>query len=185
MKQLAVTLDDLDPQFAKKIYTQDYSKQVSIEDVQIVNLTTNIGEEGDLSELLRINANGYVESLPKFRVMQINRTRLFEKSIKAWHIHLKQSEIWYVSPFESLHIGLWDIRKNSKTKDTIMRIVLGQGTSKLLLIPPGVAHGSANFSYKPIELYYFMNETFDIKNPDEKRLPWDSLGVNFWNPIRD
>ena len=35
------------------------------------------------------------------------------------------------------------------------------------------------------ELLYFVDQKFDINNPDERRIPWDSLGENFWKPQRD
>ncbi len=180
-----LTMDDLDDQIRTKIYEQDYSPGTTIADVQIIPLDNHLGEEGDLSEVLKLTDEGEIPQVPGFKLRQINRTRLFPRSIKAWHVHLKQFEMWYVPPFDQLFVGLWDIRKNSKTKGKTMRINLGGGKSSLLFIPKGIAHGSANFSSKPVELYYFINQIFDIKNPDEKRIHWDAIGANFWQPQRD
>lgn len=109
----------------------------------------------------------------------------FPGSIKAWHLHFKQDFVWYISPFDHLFVGLWDLRKNSKTKGKTMRIVLGFGKSELLFIPKGVAQGSSVFQSNPLDLYVFVNKKFNINHPDEKRLPWDSLGEDFWKAKKD
>lgn len=57
---------------------------------------------------------------------------------------------------------------------------MGGGVSELLHIPYGVAHGSYVISDRPVDLYVFVSQRFNIKNPDEKRMPWNSLGDGFW-----
>lgn len=179
------SLNDVDEKIKEKISTQNYSAKRIIEGVKIINLKNNVGEAGDFSEILRIDENNELETLPGFKIRQINRTKLLPKGIKAWHLHFEQEELWYINPRDHLFVGLWDIRKNSSTNGVTMRVNLGGGTSQLLLIPKGVAHGSANFSEKPIELYYFANQRFNRENPDEKRIKWDILGSEFWSPIKD
>jgi len=66
-----------------------------------------------------------------------------------------------------------------------MKITLGSGQSSLLFVPAGVAHGMVNITGAPVDLFYFVSEKFDPQNPDERRLPWDSLGADFWTPKRD
>lgn len=180
-----LTLEDIDPKIAPLIYNQSYEQSSAIEGVQVFDLKHTVGDEGDFAELIRINDNGEMLQIPGFKIAQINRTRLFDHSIKAWHVHFKQNEIWYVPWSFQLFVGLWDLRKNSKTTDKKMRINLGGGKSRLLYIPRGVAHGSMNISGSPVELFYFVDQQFDIKNPDEKRLHWDSAGKDFWLPERD
>lgn len=178
-------LNDISDKFKKKIYNQKYLETISIDGVKLINLESIPSEEGDLSEIVRINSKGETTSLPGFKIAQINRTRLIPHSIKAWHLHFKQDFLWYVSPYSHLFVGLWDLRKDSKTEDKTMRIVLGGGQSQLLFIPHGVAQGSAVFQNKPIDLYVFSNIQFDLKDLDEKRLPWDSKGKSFWLPKKD
>jgi dTDP-4-dehydrorhamnose 3,5-epimerase-like enzyme len=180
-----LTLSDIDSEISPKVYRQDYSAKQTIEGVKIVNLKNFPGEDGNFSELLRIEENGEVEGFPGFKIAQINRSKVNPKAIKAWHLHLKQDEIWYVTPTKNLLVGLWDVRKNSKTRDVSLRIVMGEGDSKLIFIPRGVAHGCANNSGEPVDLYYFVSEKFDVKNPDEQRMKWDSLGPDFWQPKRE
>ena len=180
----SLTIEDIDVKYQKTIYKQDYNQVDSIAGVKLLNLNTIPSEEGDFSEIVRLN-NGKIKEFPNFEVTQINQTRLLPGSVKAWHLHFKQDFIWYVSPFDHLFVGLWDVRKKSKTKGKIMRIVLGFGKSQLLFIPKGVAQGSAVFQQQPLDLYVFSNQQFNIKDPDERRLPCDSLGEDFWLPKKD
>lgn len=180
----ALTVKEIEVTSSKLIYPADYKEQELIEGVRIIDLKNIPAEEGDFSEILRIK-NGTLETVKGFKLAQINRTTLIPGSIKAWHLHYKQDEIWYVSPLDHLLAGLWDVRKNTATSGKTMRIVLGGGTSHMLYIPRGVAHGSAIFASKPAELYVFVNQQFNLKKHDEKRIPWDALGRDFWKPKRD
>jgi len=180
-----LTLNDIDEKVKNKIYTQKYNNHLILEGVKLIDLKTYVGEEGDFGELIRTNDKGEIEELPGFKIAQINRTKLFPGSIKAWHLHFKQNEIWYVSPHRSLFVGLWDVRKNSSTVDQKSRIILGGGYSKLLFIPKGIAHGLANFSSANVELYYFMDQQFNSESPDEQRIDWDIDSKDFWSPKID
>ena len=181
----SLTIDDINDQFKSKIYSQDYSDKQKIDGVTLYPLSIHVSEDGDFSELVRINDKGEIDGIPGFKLEQINRTRLINGIVKAWHIHLEQDEIWYVNPEAHLLIGLFDARKNSPTAGFVMRFIMGGGKSQLLYIPKGVAHGSANLLNEPSVIWYFINKQFSSNKPDEMRLPWDTLGANFWEPKRD
>lgn len=176
---------DIDEKVKDKVYIQDYSPKPKIEGVKIISLKNFVGEDGDFSELLRIGANGEIAELVDFKIAQINRSRLIPGSIKAWHIHLNQEDVWYLPPSDSLFVGLLDVRQDSSTKGVSMRINLGGGNSTLLYIPRGVAHGMKNNSKKDINLFYFVNQQFNLENPDERRIPWDTLGADFWETPKE
>lgn len=180
-----LTFDDIDSSIAAKIYTQDYSKKDTIEEVKTIPLHNHVNEDGDFCELMCFNDQGELEDLSFFKPAQINRTKLHPRVLKAWHVHFKQDEIWYVAPSSYLFVGLWDIRKQSATKGKILRMVLGGGKSELLVIPRGVAHGVYNISENPVDLFYVVNQRFDREHPDEHRLSWDALSQEFWSPKRD
>lgn len=169
----------------ENVFLQDYSSQILLDGVQIINLKSFPSDEGDFGELIRITDSGEFEQVPGFKMMQMNRTRLFPGSIKAWHMHQNQDEIWYVPPHFQLFMGLWDTRKESPTTNKTMRLNTGAGRSQMIYIPRGVAHGSANFSSQDVELFYFVNQKFNLEAPDEFRLHWDILGEDFWKPERD
>lgn len=180
-----LTLSDLDPSYKDKIYAQKYGDKDQIDGVQMIPLKRHVSEDGDFSEIIRINEQRELQSIPGFKLVQVNRTQLQGNVIKAWHIHLAQNEIWYVNPEAALLVGLLDLRNDSPTKGKVMRFMAGVGKSQLLFIPQGVAHGSANLKHEPAIIWYFIDQHFDKNNPDELRLPWDTLGSDFWKPVRD
>ena len=184
MKARFLELEDIDNDAQKNIYQQNYKAASYIEGVQLIDLDSIPSEEGDFSEIVRLH-KGKIEKIPSFEVVQINRTRLLSGSVQAWHLHFKQNFVWYVSPFDHLFVGLWDLRKKSKTNDKVMRITLGAGKSRLLFIPKGVAQGTAVFQNLPADLYVLSDQQFKKDSPDERRLPWNSLGENFWQPKKD
>lgn len=185
MDTAPLTKNDIDESIAPKIYVQDYKEKVNIEGVVLIPLKNFVGEDGDLSEILKITESGEVEGLKGFKIAQINRTKVYPEIVKGWHLHFKQNDAWCVSPSSHLLVCLWDLRKSSPTKGAVARFSLGGGNSQLLFIPKGVAHGASNVSQKDAEILYFVDQYFDAKNPDEKRIPWDSLGKDFWKPHKD
>lgn len=180
-----LSLADIDEKIGLKIYTQDYKSKPTIDGVSVMTLKNMSGEDSDFSELLRLNSTGEVEQFPGFHVAQINRSTQIPGSIKAWHVHFIQDELWYVADESRLLTCLWDIRKDSPTFGSTMRIPMGGSTHRLVYIPRGVAHGAANLSSNIATIMYFMNAQFNINNPDERRIPWDALGKDFWEPQRD
>lgn len=180
-----LTLNDIDAKTRQSVYTQDYAKKGAIDGVQIFPLKNMVGEDGDFLEVLRCNQQGTLELVPDFSIRQVNHSTQFPNAIKAWHLHFKQNEIWYVPPSSHFLVGLWDVREASPTKDATMRIPMGGGIPKLLYIPKGVAHGAVNLSQNVSTIIYVVDQTFSLSDPDEKRLPWDAKGAQFWQAIRD
>lgn len=180
-----LTAEDVDERVRGKVYTQDYSSKPPIDGVKVFLLKHIVGEDGDFLEIVRFGPNGRLELIPDFTVAQMNRSTQFPGSVKAWHLHYKQNEIWFVPPANHFLVGLWDVRSASPTKGTTMRLTMGGGVAKLLYIPKGVAHGAVNLSSETSPIIYFVDQKFDINNPDEQRIPWDSLGADFWKAVRD
>lgn len=181
----SLTDEAIDPAFRDKVYLQDYSAKPQIAGVTILKIRNFVGENGDFSELFRLTETGESELIPGFRLRQINRSKQYTKAVKAWHLHYKQDEMWYVPPDEHLLLGLWDVRDGSPTKGVLQKIPLGGGNSIGVYIPRGVAHGAANFSGKKANVYYFVNNQFNPDDPDEHRLPWDAAGAEFWEPPKE
>ncbi len=180
----SLKLEDINEESRGKIYIQDYSAKPQISGVKIIPVKNFVGEDGDFSEIIRME-NGKIEGFETFNVEQVNRSKLLANAIKGWHLHFGQDDIFYLPPSDSLLVGLWDLRKNSETNGVSMKITLGAGQSSLLFIPRGVAHGMTNVSGESIDLFYFVNQQFNTSDPDERRLPWDCLGADFWTPQKD
>lgn len=183
-KKQSLHLDAISSRARIKVSTQGYGKKEVLAGVQISQIQRFSGEDGTFEELCRISDDGSLEAFPDFSVKQMSRSKLLPGAIKAWHLHFSQEDVWYVAPDDHMLLGLWDVREDSETGGKTMRVVLGAGKSQLVYIPRGVAHGVANIAPREGSVIYFVNKQFDAKNPDERRLPWDSCGGDFWTPER-
>ncbi len=172
--------NDIIDELLVKIKTQDYLKKVQIEGVRFIDVTEFPDDGGTFAELARLDESGGLLAVPDFKVRQVNRSEMEPNSVKAFHLHYNQDDIWFVPPSERLLVGLVDTRKGSATSGAIMRFVLGANKPRLLFIPRGVAHGVANLTNKTQTLIYFVNQHFSAGKPDEQRLPWDVFGKEFW-----
>jgi dTDP-4-dehydrorhamnose 3,5-epimerase len=175
-----LTRDAIASEYSKELFVQDYSKKPTIDGVQIINLNMFVDDGGSLAEIVRVDDNGNLLVLPGFKVRQSTFSQMLPGTIKAFHLHYNQEDVWFINPTDRLLIGLFDARKDSPTYNASMRFVLGAGRAQILFIPRGVAHGLANVWQQPANMIYFVNQWFDPKNPDEHRLPWDILGAEFW-----
>ena len=136
------------------------------------------------AELGRISKGGTIESSPEIAVTQWSYSTFPPNSPKAWHLHgLRdgQWDCWAIVPYPGmvLRIGLWDIRKSSLTSDAKLKTDFDDSGTRLVLIPPGVAHGVCAFEKQGI-LFYITTKMFDKQYPDEGRIPWDMEDKDFW-----
>jgi len=176
-----LTKEAIGHEFVGDLSVQDYSSKTIIEGVQIIPLNMFVDDGGSLAEILRFDENGNLQIFPNFKVKQTTFSQMLPNTIKAFHLHYNQEDVWFVMPYDRLLIGLFDARKDSPTYNKSMRFVLGAGRAQALYIPRGVAHGLANIWQNPANMIYFVNQCFDAKNPDEHRLPWNTLGDDFWD----
>jgi dTDP-4-dehydrorhamnose 3,5-epimerase len=159
---------------------QDYTPGGVIDGVEFLQLRQLVDDGGDFMELLRLNAQGELLAKPGMHVSQINYSHVLPGAIKAFHLHFNQEDVWFVPPTDRLLIGLLDTRRDSPTYEKRMRFVLGAGITRMVYIPRGVAHGAANPWQQPMQMIYFVNQHFSLDDPDERRLPWDICGADFW-----
>jgi dTDP-4-dehydrorhamnose 3,5-epimerase len=164
---------------------QAYGPAPTIEGVALVPLTRHVDDGGSLTELARLS-DGRAEGLAGFTVRQVNFSELAPGTIKAFHLHVRQTDVWYVPPSDRMLIVLVDARQGSPTEGTRMRLVLGDGASRLLRIPPGVAHGVRNLGTATARIVYFTDLHFSAEpsSCDEGRLPWDFVGAEVWDVTR-
>jgi dTDP-4-dehydrorhamnose 3,5-epimerase len=164
---------------------QDYSPRPRIRGVEIVDLKRFNDDGGSMTELGRLN-EGVHQGLEGFTVRQVNFSSLDPLAIKAFHLHTRQTDVWYVPPGDKLLLVLADVREGSPSEGARMRFVLGDGNSRLVRIPPGVAHGCRNLSATgPATIVYFVDVQFTTDaSCDEGRLPWDFLGAEIWQVER-
>jgi dTDP-4-dehydrorhamnose 3,5-epimerase len=168
---------------------QSYGAATTIDGVALVPLARHTDDGGALTELVRLTdgpGGGHAEGLAGFTVRQVNFSELAPGVIKAFHLHVRQTDVWYVPPGDRLLIVLLDVRQGSKTEGARMRFVLGDGASRLLRIPPGVAHGVRNVGTASGRIVYFTDLHFSAEpsSCDEGRLPWDFAGADVWEVTR-
>ena len=165
--------------YSDLITVQQYGQTQSIDGVKLIDLKLNSDDGGEFVELGRLD-QGIMKTLHGFTIKQINHSRLLPGAVKAFHIHRNQADLWYVPPFDRVLVGLADLRQDSSTYNTKIRLILGGGQAKLLYIPRGVAHGAGNVWDTPATVIYFTDDEFDPASPDEGRLPYDLFGQDFW-----
>lgn len=170
----------IDPQYQDQITTQQYGGKTMIDGVQIIEPKFNSDDGGNFSEIVRFNEQSEIENCPGFQARQASMSVMIPGVIKAFHLHYKQEDLWYVSPYDRLVAVLVDLRQDSPTLGQQQKVVLGGGRNLLLRIPAGVAHGAANLTAEPITLWYFTSAQFNLQDPDEQRLPWDHFGSQIW-----
>lgn len=169
----------------KKYAVQDYKAKRTIEGLEIVQLKRFNDDGGSMTELARLDG-GMVQALKGFQALQVNYSVMEPLAIKAFHMHKRQTDVWFVPPSDKLLLVVADVRKGSPTENLVQRIVLGDGNSRLVRIPPGVAHGAKNLRpTAPSVIIYFVDVQFSTdESCDEGRLPWDHFGAQVWEVER-
>jgi dTDP-4-dehydrorhamnose 3,5-epimerase len=170
---------------AAKYGVQDYGKRAQIDGVQWVELKRFNDDGGAMTELGRLDQGAH-QQLPGFVARQVNYSTMEPLAIKAFHLHKRQTDVWYVPPSDKILLVLGDVRKGSPTEGLVTRHVLGDGNSRLVRIPPGVAHGCRNL--RPATqsvIVYFVDVQFSVGDEcDEGRLPWNHFGAEVWEVER-
>ena len=173
-------LPDLEP-----ILTfEAYPPAPEIDGVWLHPLRKNRSENGWFMEYARVSS-GRVENTPEgIELRQISVSHAEAGRVNAFHIHTKlpQNEIWTVV-HGSLMIWLVDCRATSSTSGVKRRVVLSGEQPIQLHIPAGVAHGYQAGPHGAT-LLYAMDQQFDLKDPNEGRLPWDHFGAELWQENR-
>ena len=167
--------------FEPSITSQSYSDKSIIAGVEKIPLKLNTDDGGNFSEIFRMQAGQVTGLETPFSVAQVSFSLMMPGVIKAFHIHKKQEDLWFVPPTHRLLVNLHDLREDSPTFDMHNRLVLGGGSSQILRIPNGVAHGARNCYEEPMFLFYATTEQFNAEMPDEFRLPWDHFGADIWD----
>ena len=176
---------DLTPAAKRAFQLQAYGGAPSIDGVQVVELRRHHDDGGSMTELARLT-DGHPEALPGFAARQVNYSEVAPGAMKAFHLHVRQTDVWYVPPSDRMLVVLVDVRQGGATEGAKLRLVLGDGTSRLLRIPPGVAHGVRNLGAATGRIIYFTDLHFSPEPAtcDEGRLPWDFVGAEIWDPTR-
>ena len=164
---------------------QDYGRPSEIEGVALVDLKRFTDDGGSFMELARLE-HGAAAALPGFECRQVNYSEMDPGVIKAFHIHRRQTDVWFVPPDDKMLVVLLDVRARSKSANAQRRLILGDGHCRLLRIPPGVAHGVKNLASSRGRIIYLVDCQFSPEpdQTEEGRLPWDFAGADIWDVTR-
>jgi dTDP-4-dehydrorhamnose 3,5-epimerase len=142
-----------------------------IDGVVLKDLVTHCDERGFFREIIRVTDSFFGEGFGQF-----SHSLMYPGSAKAWHIHPRQVDWWYV-PIGVLKVALHDLRDGSPTKGETMEFFLGENQpARVLRIPPGVAHGCKAIGGVS-HLFYITSMTYD--KSEEGRLPHDDAGIGY------
>ena len=141
-----------------------------IEGVVLKELVTHWDERGFFREVIRENDSFFDH------FGQWSHSLMYPGTAKAWHIHRKQTDWWYV--IGAVKVALYDARDESRTKGTLMEFLMGDGHATCVKIPPGVAHGC-----RALERSHLLYVTSSVYDPeDEGRIPHDDPSIGYdWN----
>ncbi|WP_209125689.1 dTDP-4-dehydrorhamnose 3,5-epimerase family protein [Alkalihalobacillus sp. BA299] len=143
-----------------------------IEGVKVKKLLKHCDDRGFFAELIRDDD----ELLERFG--QASWSMSYPGVIKAFHYHDEQDDVWFF-PSGNVQVVLHDLRSDSKTYRETDVYYMGEENPMVLLIPKGVAHGYRVLGQKPASIIYFTTKSYDPKNPDEKRIPWNDPNIGF------
>lgn len=140
-----------------------------IDGVELKQLTTYPDERGYFREVIRVTDNFF----SKFG--QWSHSYMHAGVVKAWHIHQKQTDWWYVLS-GTLKAVVYDLREDSPTYEKLDEFLFGDNQPAVVLrIPPGVAHGCKALTR--CHLVYMTSHTYDPD--DEGRLAHDSFDYDW------
>jgi dTDP-4-dehydrorhamnose 3,5-epimerase len=142
-----------------------------IDGVVLKELLTHTDERGFFREIIRVTDDFFAEGFGQWSL-----SLMHTGVVKAWHIHRKQTDWWYVCN-GVVKVVLHDTRPESPTHRETMEFLMGDNQPACVLrVPPGVAHGCQCLS-GPANLFYV---TSNVYNPeDEGRIPHDDPEIGY------
>jgi dTDP-4-dehydrorhamnose 3,5-epimerase len=144
---------------------------MTIDGVVARELVTHLDDRGFFREIIRITDDFFADGFGQW-----SHSLMYQGVIKAWHIHEKQVDWWYVAS-GVLRVALYDRRPASPTSGLLMELLMGEEQApQVLRIPPGVAHGCKCLS-GPANLFYITSNTYDPS--DEGRIAHDDPEIGY------
>lgn len=143
-----------------------------IRDVHVKRLVVHNDDRGTLMEVLRADDPFFAG------IAQTTYTVAYPGVIKAFHWHKRQKDVWFFATGMA-QVVLFDLREDSPTHRQTDVLYMGERNPLLVSIPECVAHGYRVLGDAPAGLFYHTTATYDPRNPDEERIPFDSPAIGF------
>lgn len=155
-------------------------KESGIKDALLYPLEVIEAKGGPVMRMLRPDT----PLLPDFKngFGEIYFSEILPGAIKAWKLHLKQTQLFAV-PMGQIKIVLYDTRADSRTLGAMSVLALGRPDNyNLLRIPPAVWYGFQAISATPALICNCADLPHDPQ--EAQRLPYNdsSIPYNWDNP---
>ena len=144
-----------------------------INGVKVKEIKNVLKENGFLTEIFRTDW-----ALDEGEVQQVFQVILSPGGISAWHAHQFTTDRIFVS-YGWAKMILFDAREDSPTYNLINEFRIGINRPTLLVVPPGVWHGSQNISTEPSCLINLVDRAYTYDDPDHWRLPIDTPKIPY------
>lgn len=142
-----------------------------IEGVVLKDLVTHGDERGFFREIIRVTDDFFKEGFGQW-----SHSLLYQGVAKAWHIHKRQVDWWYVAT-GVLKVVLYDTRDGSSSRGETMEFLMGDNQpASILRVPTGVAHGCKAVS-ATVNLFYVTSLVYDPM--DEGRISHDDPDIGY------
>ena len=143
-----------------------------IDGVKLKELAVIPDERGYLMEILR-NDDEIFEQFGQSYI-----TTCYPGVVKGWHHHKEQSD-FFACLKGMIKLVLYDNRENSSTKGEVNEFFIGEKRSLMVKIPPFVLHGFKTIGEEMAIILNQPTQPYNIKKPDEYRIPYDSKDVPY------
>jgi dTDP-4-dehydrorhamnose 3,5-epimerase len=142
--------------------------------VRLRPLTIYPDDRGYFVEIQRLGG-GLAAEFPAAST-QISAALSYPGTIKAFHYHLHQADLWSVLK-GMLQVALVDLRAGSATFGARNTIYAGALRPWQVLIPAGVAHGYKAIGPDEAVLVYLTDRFYNPR--DEGRIPYNDPSINY------
>lgn len=152
------------------------SRQLTIADAVVKDLTTHLDGRGDVIELW---SRPWVERDDLVTPAHIYQSATDYGVVKCWHLHQSHTDQFTVTRGK-LQVSLVDLRQDSPTFGHVNRLFLGIQQPRLIKIPPMVMHGWKALSQPEVIVVNLQSHVYDPA--DEYKFPWDCVLLDIWEP---
>lgn len=149
-------------------------KEYELPGVKTYDLKVFPDERGFFSEALRTD---WDDLLADDDIAQANISYSYPGMIRAWHRHNRGQVDYFLVLKGAMKICAYDDREDSKTKGKLVEVVASEKRLQIVKIPGHYWHGTKTVSSSPSLTVYFVNRTYDYKNPDEERRAWNDSTI--------
>lgn len=148
-------------------------RETSIAGVMVTPLENHADKRGYLTELITERSSPLPEP-----VVHVYQVHCAPGSIRGWVYHERQKDrLAYTEGHFTL--VLYDLRPDSPTHGTLLRLELGEANPARVVIPERVAHLLRNSGDRMASFVNMPTRVYDLADPDKARLPYPDPRIPF------